>query len=164
MRRAAWMALMAGMGMVVVGAQGARAQKAVPVAMESLAQAYLDDGPDCARAAATYARAAAVRPADDVQAVQDLRLAGLLFANAGKLRQAADALSQAGQRALALGSFAVAADVYTNAAYVAAMTGNPEARVLAHRALWLADQAGVPEGERTLIRQRLAPAMVAYNE
>ncbi|HEX9105964.1 MAG TPA: hypothetical protein VF832_02020 [Longimicrobiales bacterium] len=161
MRRAAWMGLAAGMGLVVVSAQAARAQRAVPVAMESLAQAYLSDGSAYAKAATTYFRAAAARPVSDPQAVSDLRYAGLLYATVGDMRHAAEALDEAGRRALALGDLGTAAEIYTNATYIAARTGARDVKVLAHRAMWLADQEGVSQGERALVRQRVASVLEA---
>ena len=161
MRRAAWMGLVAGAGLVVVGAQGARAQKAVPAAMESLAQAYLSDGTGYAKAAATFVRAAEARPANDPQAMSDLRNAGLLYAAAGKLRQAAEAFDGAGRRALALGDINTAAEIYTNATYIAARTGARDVKVLAHRAIWLAEQEGVSQGERDLVRQRVGSVLAS---
>lgn len=161
MRRAAWMGLVAGAGMVVVGAQAARAQATVPVAMEGLAQAYLSDGSQFAKAAVTFNRAAAVRPVSDPQAVSDLRYAGLLFATVGDMRHAAEALAEAGRRALAQGDLAAAAEIYTNATYIAAKANARDVKVLAHRAMWLADQEGVSQGERALVRQRVAAVLEA---
>ncbi len=156
---ARWAGLIAGFGLVAVSASGAVAQRPGPDALESRAAALVQSRTDFARAAATFRKAAALRTADDGQAVTDLRLAGLLYANAGELCRAAAAMETAGERALAMGDFGAAAEAYTNAAFIVAEEGGTErAAVLAHRARWLAEQESVSAGQRTLIQQRLRPA------
>ncbi len=160
-RSARWMGLIAGIGMVCASARGMQAQTVGPDALENGAVALLQTWPDYAGAARMYQRAAALRAADDAQAVQDMRLAGLLFANAGDLHRAAVAMEGAGERALTIGQPGAAAEAYTNAAFIAARAGSRRAAVLAHRALWLATADGVTDTERTVIRHRIGPTVVA---
>ncbi len=156
---ARWAGLMAAAGRVAATASGAVAQRPGPDALENRAAAFAQSRADFARAAATFRKAAALRTAEDAQAVTDLRLAGLLYADVGDLSRAAVAREGAGERALGQGDFGAAAEAYTNAAFIVAQEGGAErAAVLAHRALWLAEQAGVSAGQRALVRQRLRSA------
>lgn len=165
-RSAMMFGLVAGFGLVAAGARDARAQEAgagSAAALESAAAVVLADGADCRGAADLYRRAASLRPGDDPRQVEDLRLAGLLYVQAGRLRPAGAALEKAGERALAEGRLDDAALAFADAAYVAARAGSgPAAAILAHRALWLADMDGVSDAHRDLIRRRFGPAMAAY--
>jgi len=156
MRSAArWAGLIAGFGMVVVSAGGAQAQAPRPEALESRAVALIANRPDYAGAAKTFHRAAVLRSSEDAQAIADLRLAGLLYANAGNLHAAAAAMEGAGDKALTQGDFGAAAEAYANAALIGARADNGRTKLLAHRARWLADQPTVSDAARTLVHQRL---------
>lgn len=154
MRRAAkGLYLIAGLGLLVA-AQGSSAQTPTALALESRAATSLETL-DYAGAAKMYRKAAALRPAGDAEAVRDFQIAGILYAKAGALAQARQALETAGARALAIGDPGAAAEAFTNAAFVAAAAGSGQAAVLAHRAGWLVDMPGVSAGNRALIRHRL---------
>ncbi len=153
-----WTGLIAGFGLVLVSVNAGAAQ--CPDVLESRAAALVQGKTAYARAAGVYRKAAALRVPEDAQAVRDLKLAGLLYANAGDLRRAGRALEQAGEQALGQGDFGAAADAYTDAAFIAARMGSGRAPMLAHRALWLADQEGVSAGQRALVQQRLRPAAI----
>ncbi len=157
MRTAAkWSGLIAGFGLVLVSASVGMAQ--CPDVLESRAAALIQSRADYVKAARAFGKAAALRAQDDPRAVTDLRLAGLLYADAGDLRRAGSTMEKAGLRALALGDFGAAAEAYTNAAFIAARVGSARAAMLAHRALWLAQREGVSAGARALVQQRLRPA------
>ncbi len=163
MRNAAkWTGMIAGFGLVIMSVGGAQAQQPGAEALESRAAAMFQHRADCGRVAGIYARAAALRTTADAQAVADLRLAGLLYAETGQMMRASAAMERAGEQALALGNFGAAAEAYTNAAFIVAQAGGQErSAMLAHRALWLADREGVSDGVRALVHHRLQPKMAA---
>lgn len=160
MRRAAMaVTVLAGFGLLVGTAQGLVAQKPTAETLERSAAASLDRL-DFPAAADAYRRAAKVRAADDAEAVHDLQMAGLLYANAGRAATAQVTLETAGERALGMGDPEAAAEAFTNAAFVAAERGSERAAILAHRARRLAEMNEVSAGKRALILRRLGPEAV----
>ncbi len=143
-------------GAPAVWAQGADAGK-----LETRATAAVTNGCHMAAAAKLYRQAALGRAADDPRAIEDLRLAGLLYAGSGQADAAAASMERAAEQALAAGRLDAAVEAFTNAALIQMGRSPTRAAVLAHRALWLSRQADVSESTRAAARSRLGPQVVA---
>ncbi len=150
---------------IALGAGGAEAQTTAEVsiteveALEANAHAYLVDLSKWERAARLFRRAADLRPEGDPAATEDLIYAARLSYYEGNERQAVRDFEAAGQRALAVGDVIVAANAFTDAAWIAQHRGYGErALALLSRAELLSRSPLIPEDERTHLRARWGAA------
>ena len=150
---------------IALGAPSAGAQTTAEVtvseveALEADAHASLDDLSAWDRAARLFRRAAHLRPEGDPGATHNLIYAGRLSYYEGNERQAVRDFEAAGQRALAIGDVIVAANAFTDAAWIAQQRGSGErALALLGRAELLSRSPLIPEDERTHLRARWGAA------
>lgn len=150
---------------IALGAGSARAQTTAEVtvpeveAIEADAHASLDDLSAWKRAARLFRRAADLRPEGDPGATENLIYAARLSYYEGNERQAVRDFEAAGRRALAIGDVVVAANAFTDAAWIAQQRGSGErALALLSRAELLSRSPLIPEDERTHLRARWGAA------
>ncbi len=150
---------------IVFGTASAGAQTTAEVsitdveALEADAHAQLDDLSAWERAARLFRRAADLRPEGDPAGTENLIYAARLSYYEGNERQAVRDFEAAGQRALAMGDVIVAANAFTDAAWVAQHRGYGErALALLSRARLLSGSPLIPEDERTHLRGRWGAA------
>lgn len=146
---------------LALGAASAGAQTTAEVkvseveALEADAHAYLGDLEAWDRAARLFRRAADLRPEGDPAATEDLMYAARLSYYEGHERQAVRDFEAAGRRALAMGDVIVAANAFTDAAWIAKHRGYDErALALLSRAQLLSRSPLIPEDERTHLQAR----------
>ena len=146
---------------IALGAASAGAQTTAEVtvseveALEANAHASLDDLSAWERAARLFRHAADLRPEGDPGATENLIYAARLSYYEGNERQAVLDFEAAGRRALAMGDVIVAANAFTDAAWVAKHRGSGErALALLSRAELLSRSPLIPEDERTHLRAR----------
>lgn len=150
---------------IALGASSAGAQTTAEVSvtdvevLEADAHAYLDDLSAWERAARLFRRAANLRSEGDPAATENLIYAARLSYYEGNERQAVRDFEAAGQRALEMGDVIVAANAFTDAAWVAQHRGYDErALALLSRAQLLSRSPLIPEDERTYLRGRWGAA------
>ncbi|MEE8148059.1 MAG: hypothetical protein V3T24_10680 [Longimicrobiales bacterium] len=125
--------------------------------LESEASALHDQPQQWAYAADLYLAAVQLREDEDPQAQEDLLLAANLCYEAGETARAIAALEAAGSRALASGDFVRAADMFTDAAWVAQKEGlKTDQRRLTSQVTGLANSPEVTSAERREILSRFA--------
>ncbi len=128
-------------------------QKAVE--LESEASRFLDQPDQWGYAANLYWAAAQLRADEDPQGQEDLRIAANLVFRTGDASGAITALESAGSRALASGDVVQAADMLTDAVWVAREAGlRNDQRRLASRVTELANSSEITRAERTQILSR----------
>ena len=154
------LALAMALGAVSAGAQTTAEVNVTDVeALEADAHAHLDDLSAWDRAARLFRRAADLRHQGDPAATENLMYAARLAYYEGDERQAVRDFEAAGQRALAMGDVIVAANAFTDAAWVAQHRGYGErALTLLSRAQLLSRSPLIPEDERTHLRGRWGAA------
>ena len=131
------------------------ADNQMAVELESEAARFLDQPDRWAYAANIYWAAAQLRGDDDPQAQEDLRIAASLVYETGDAAGAITALESAGSRALANGDVVEAADIFTDAAWVANKAGlRMDHRRLSSRVAQLANSSELTRAERTKILER----------
>ncbi len=146
---------------IFAGAHAGRAQSVTAATLEQRAAAAITNGHRLSAAATLYRQAARCLPADDPRAIEDLRLAGLLYASSGQPEKASAAMERSAEEALASGRTDAAVEAFTNAALIEMGRHPDRAAVLAHRALWLADHAGASTAARAVARARLGARVAA---
>ena len=125
------------------------------VGLESEASRFLDQPDRWAYAANLYWAAAQLRADEDPQGEEDLRIAANLAFETDNAAGAIAALESAASRALASGDVVRAADIFSDAAWVASKAGRlGERRRLASRVAELADSTGLTRAERSQIMSR----------
>jgi hypothetical protein len=108
------------------------------------------------KAAWLYRSAAALRPAGDVEAVEDLQMAARLAWYVGDHAQAIEDLETASQRATEGGDAFTAANLLVDAAWVAQRTGrHDQARKLADLAHVRAESPVLSDDVRSLVTDRV---------
>ena len=123
--------------------------------IEAKAFAHLKDADSWNRAASMFRRAAALRPAGDPRAVQDLLRAGRLAFYEGHERKAVSDFEGAGERALERGDVITAANAFVDAAWVARSNRDAvRASSLLGRARLLARSPLLENDERALLSAR----------
>lgn len=147
--------------LMAAGATGATAQTATSAANDEIAtlemdaRDYLNDLSKWDRAATLFRRAAELRPDGDPAATEDLMYAARLSFYEGNERQAIRDFEAAGRRALAMGDVVLAANAFTDAAWIAQHRGYGErAHALLGRAQLLSNSPLIPEDEREHLRAR----------
>ena len=126
-------------------------------AIEMRATDNLKDPGRWDRAASLLRRAADLRPAGDPQAVRNLIKAARISFYDGDETQALRDFEAAGQRAMAMGDVIVAANAFTDAAWVANGRGlGARAHDLLNRAQLLATSPLIPEAARDILKTRWA--------
>ena len=126
------------------------------VELESEASSLHDQRDRWAYAADLYLAAVQLREDEDPQAQEDLLLAASLSFNTGDKAGAMRALESAGSRALATGCVVRAADMFTDAAWVAEKAGlRFDHRRLSSKVIELADSPELTRAERSQILSRL---------
>ena len=147
--------------LIAAGATGATAQTAARATtneiatLEMDARDYLGDLSKWDRAAKLFRRAAELRPEGDPTATEDLMYAARLSFYDGNERQAIRDFEAAGQRALAMGDVLLAANAFTDAAWIAQHRGYGErAYVLLGRAQLLSNSPLIAEEQRAHLRAR----------
>ncbi len=126
------------------------------VELESEASSLLDQRDRWAYAADLYLAAVQLREDEDPQAQEDLLLAASLSFDTGDKARAMGALESAGSRALASGCVVRAADMFTDAAWVAEKAGlRFDHRRLSSKVIELADSPELTRAERSQILSRL---------
>lgn len=125
-------------------------------ALRSQAETYLEEQGQWRRATPLLERSAALSAADDVRAVESLRLAGHLRAAAGEHAAAQRNFERAADRALAMGAVLDAANALLDAAVAAARNGNaPSFETLIDRAALLSASPLLSEAQARSIRRRI---------
>lgn len=125
------------------------------VRLETKAHDYLATPSDWDRAANLLRRAAEFRSPADAAAVDDLLLAARLSFYEGNEQRAVRDFESAGQLALARGDVIVAANAFTDAAWVAGSQGRGDrAQGLLTRAQLLATSPLIREDQRSHLRTR----------
>lgn len=125
------------------------------VRLETKAHSYLAEPTNWDRAASLLRRAAEFRSPADAGAVENLLLAARLSFYEGDEQRAVRDFESAGQLALARGDVIVAANAFTDAAWVAGSQGRGDrAHGLLNRAQLLANSPLIEEEERTHLRTR----------
>lgn len=147
--------------LIAAGATGVSAQTAARAATEEIttletdARDYLNDLSKWDRAATLFRRAAELRPEGDPTATEDLIYAARLSFYEGNERQAIRDFEAAGQRALAMGDVLVAANAFTDAAWIAQNRGYGErAYSLLGRARLLSNSPLITEDAREHLKAR----------
>lgn len=143
------------------GATGLSAQTAdrAPVQeieqLEAKAESYLEELGRWDRAASLLRRAAELRSPADPVAVEDLLRAARLSFYEGRIRQSVRDFENAGQRALNRGDVVVAANAFTDAAWVADTEGRGQrAHDLLARAQLLSNSPLIREADKSQLRTR----------
>jgi hypothetical protein len=135
------------------------AQPAAAEEMEQRANDMLTAGRGWQRAAGLYRRAAELRGSGDLQSADDLRLAGYLQFYDARARAAVATLTESGEVYLALGDVERAAEVFIDAAWVAAQAEmGLEAKGLSERAGLLTRSPLLEASERLALVRRLGRA------
>lgn len=123
--------------------------------LESEASGLHSQADQWAYAADLYLAAVQLRENEDPQAQENLVLVAILKFQTGNMTGAIAALESAASRAFASGDVARAADIFTDAAWVADKAGlEIEHRRLAGRAVELADSSELTRTERSQILSR----------
>ena len=125
------------------------------VEREAEASRFLDKPDQWVYAANLYWAAAQIRADDDPQGQEDLRIAASLVYESGNAAGAITVLESAGSRALASGDVMQAADILTDAVWVANKAGlRNEQRRLSSRVVHLADSSQLTPAEKRKILSR----------
>ncbi len=125
------------------------------VGLESEAARFLDQPDRWAYAANLYWAAAQLRADEDPQGEEDLRIAANLAFETDNAAGAIAALELAASRVLASGDVVRAADIFSDAAWVASKAGRRvEQRRLTSRVAELADSSELSRSERDQIMSR----------
>jgi len=125
------------------------------VELESEASSLLDQRDRWAYAADLYLAAVQLRPEGDPRAQENLLIAANLRFGTGDTAGAIAAFESAGSRALASGDVVRAADLFTDAAWVAKKAGlRTDQHRLSSKAAKLADSSELTRAERSQILSR----------
>ena len=126
------------------------------VGMEAEAKGLADQKDQWEKAAWLYRSAASLRPAGDLEAVQDLQMAGKLAWYTQDERQALTDLENAAERAMEGGDVFTAANLLIDAAWVASRTGDHQrARDLTREAQVHASASVLSEQVRSQVTDRV---------
>lgn len=107
-------------------------------------------------AAELHVKAAALRPTDDLQRIEDLTMAARLFTYAGYPDEGRFSAEQAAWTALANGDFATAGHVYVDAAFMARDANDKgSVRRLLHAAQWIAEAPTLAAPDQQELRRRM---------
>jgi hypothetical protein len=126
------------------------------MALESEANSRLVQLNGYARTASLFERAARLRPDEDPQRIEDLRMAGLLYRNAGRHDTARRILEAGAKGAMQYGNIVSAAHMLIDAAWIARVQGDVEAlRRLTRKADCLSRSQHITVADAAGIRQRI---------
>jgi hypothetical protein len=114
------------------------------------------DSPNYRRAGRLFQQAAASRAVDDRQALESLRMAGLVTYYGKDLRRSRSIMVERAERALRLGEVDQAANAYIDAAFLAVeLRDGGAALAFAENARMLADSPFLSAGQRNNLAHRL---------